>query len=187
MVGWRTGIGWSGEGGGEVGNCEYGAPPSGGSCPDSTPYECATGGGGDGLCEMTGPLDTSGDSGLDTSGGVSELDAELFVGCEGRVCEIDRSFARMLYNDPELLLAESARLYYDATTRRHVFIDVEPGSVAYTLGIRNGDQLESVDGRVIDGLDAALHVYVQSGSLPDLGVRVRRGTRWLDFDFSFVP
>ena len=93
----------------------------------------------------------------------------------------------MIYRDPTLLLDESARLYYDHGTQRHVFIGIEPGSVAYTLGFRTGDRLESVDGTIIDGLDAALHAYVQAADESTLAVRVRRGTQWLDFDDSFVP
>lgn len=174
-----------------IGSCEYGGPPSGGSCPDLNPYECATGDDG-GLCETTGGFggaDSTGDESgsVDTSAGAIGLDAPLFVSCEGTICEIDRAFAKMLYDDPMPLLSESPRLVYDRAARRHVFIDVEPGSVAYTLGLRTGDRLESVDGTVIDDLEAALHVYAQSASETKLDVRVMRGTQWLDFHYFFVP
>ncbi|MCA9704523.1 MAG: hypothetical protein KDK70_01600 [Myxococcales bacterium] len=174
-----------------IGNCEYGAPPSGGSCPDPTPYECETGDGGGGLCETTGfgtgseSADSTGD--LDTSGGIMELNADQFISCEEMTCEIDRSFARMIHDDPTLLLGESTRIHHDRVVQRHVFVDVEPGSIAYTRGLRTGDRLESVDGTVIDGLDAALHVYAQSANEDVLDVRVMRGRQWLDFEYVFVP
>ncbi|MEM9456824.1 MAG: PDZ domain-containing protein [Myxococcota bacterium] len=182
-----------------IGNCKYGGPPSDGSCPELNPYECATGGGDGEMCGTTSPLDTldtgSGDpdssggesDGIDTSGGVAGLDAYRFITCEGTSCEIDESFAAMIYDDPALLLREDARLDYDSAGRRHVFVDVEPGSVAHTLGFRSGDRLESVDGVMIDGLEAALDVYVQAAHATTLDVRVRRGEQqWLDFEFLFV-
>ncbi|MEM9463489.1 MAG: hypothetical protein AAGF11_55625 [Myxococcota bacterium] len=39
---------------------------------------------------------------------------------------------------------------------------------------------------VIDGLEAALHVYAQSAHETTLDVRVMRGTQWLDFEYFFV-
>lgn len=171
-----------------IGNCEVGG---GGSCPDPTPYECETGDGDGGLCQTTGPgtgsggADSTGDP--DSSSGVMGLDAPRFIACEGTTCDVDAAFAKMLYHDPTLLLGESTRLHYDRAARRHVFVDVEPGSVAHTLGLRTGDRLESVDGTVIDGLDAALNVYAHSADQTGLSVRVRREDQWLDFDYSFVP
>jgi hypothetical protein len=175
-----------------VGNCEYGSPPVGGSCPNPSPYECATGGFGDEGCGSEGGSESStGDSGLDdtsgnTSGGVLG-DIESFVDCQGQDCEIDEAFARRLYADPSPLLDQGTRLVYDSKLRRHVLSNVEPMSLAHALGLRTGDTLESVDEMIIHDLDSALQVYVQLGDATAVDVRVKRGTRWLDFTYTFVP
>lgn len=177
-----------------IGNCEYGAAPAGGSCPAPNPYECATGDGGDDGCDPAGDGATdTGDSGVDdtsdtsgdTSGGLL-FDIDAFVACDGRRCEIDETFARRLYHDPSPLLARGARLVYHTKAQRHVLTNVEPGSLAHALGLRTGDQLESVDGMVIDDLDSALQAYAQLGDATELEVRVKRGSQWLDFTYSFV-
>jgi hypothetical protein len=175
-----------------IGNCEYGSPPVGGSCPAPNPYECATGDGGDEGCASEGDVESdTGDSGLDgtssdTSGGIlSDIDA--FVACDGRDCEIDEAFARRLYADPSALLGQSARLVYHPKLQRHVLHDVDPGSLGHTLGLRTGDQLESIDGIVIHDLDSALQAYAQLADATALKLRVKRGTQWLDFTYTFVP
>lgn len=181
-----------------IGNCEYGSPPLGGSCPNPSPYECATGGFGDEGCdsgddpEMStgapGQDDTSGNSstGGNTSGGVLE-DIESFIDCQGQDCEIDEAFARQLYADPSPLLDQRTRLVYDSKLRRHVLSNVEPRTLAHALGLRSGDVLESVDEMIIHDLDSALQAYVQLGEATAFEVRVKRGTRWLDFTYTFVP
>lgn len=121
----------------------------------------------------------------DTSGGLL-FDIDAFVACDGRRCEIDETFARRLYHDPSPLLARGARLVYHTKAQRHVLTNVEPGSLAHALGLRTGDQLESVDGMVIDDLDSALQAYAQLGDATELEVRVKRGSQWLDFTYSFV-
>lgn len=175
-----------------IGDCEYGSPPVGGSCPNPTPYECATGGSDDEGCDAENdPEASTGDTGLDdtsgdTSGGVLE-DLESFIDCQAQDCEIDEAFARRLYADPSPLLAQGTRLVYDSQLRRHVLSNVEPGSLAHTLGLRTGDVLESVDETIIHDLDSALKTYVQLGDASAFAVRVKRGTRWLDFTYTFVP
>lgn len=177
-----------------IGNCEYGAPPTGGSCPSPSPYECATGGGSDEDCTTGSDADTStdsGDSGVDetgshTSGGVL-ADMDEFISCDGQDCEIDELFARRLYADPSPLLEQGTQLVYQTKLRRHVLNGVEPGSLAHALGLRTGDQLESVDGTIIHDLDSALQVYARLGDTTALAVRVKRGTRWMDFTYTFVP
>ena len=179
-------------GGSCIGNCEYGSPPVGGSCPKPSPYECATGGYGDEGCDSGGDSQTSmGDSGLDdtgedTSGGVLG-DIDSFVDCQGQDCEIDEGFARRLYADPSPLLDQGTRLVYDSKLRRHVLSNVEPGSLVHALGLRTGDVLESVDEMIIHDLDSALQVYVQLGDATVVDVRVERGARWLDFTYTFGP
>lgn len=175
-----------------IGNCEYGSPPAGGSCPDPSPYECATGGGGDEGCGDEGDVETStGDSGLDdtgghTSGGVLE-DIDSFVACYEQDCEIDEGFARRLYADPSPLIDQGTRLVYDSKLQRHVLHNVEPDSLAHALGLHTGDVLDSVDETVIDDLDAALRAYGELRDATVVVIRVKRGTRWLDFTYTFVP
>lgn len=174
-----------------IGNCEYGGPPAGGSCPDPTPYECATGGDGDG-CGSGDESDTSsGESGVDhtggeTSGGVV-LDVDAFVSCDGHECEIEESFARDLRADPSPLVEQGTTLVHDPKARRLVLHGVEPGSLAHALGLRSGDRLESVSGIVIDDLGSALRAYEALEHETTLHVRVKRGTQWLDFTYTFVP
>jgi hypothetical protein len=178
-----------------IGNCEYGSPPSGGSCPAPNPYECATGGDGDDGCaegdDETDSETGSSDSGLDETGsgtsGGGVLDIDEVVDCIGQSCEIDEAFARSLYLDPSPLLDQPARLVYHPKLRRHVLNDVEPGSLAHALGLRTDDQLESIDGITIDDLDSAMQAYVELGDATTLDVRIKRGTRWLDFTYTFVP
>jgi hypothetical protein len=179
-----------------IGNCEFGAPPAGGSCPDKSPYECATGdgtgGSDDEVCGSEGDADTGmGESGLDgtgsdTSGGVLvEIDA--FVDCAGQDCEIDEAFARRLYANPSPLLDQGTQLVYETKLHRHILYGVKPGSLAHALGLRTGDQLEAIEGMTIHDLDSALQAYARLGDATALAVRVKRGTRWLDFTYSFVP
>ena len=174
-----------------IGNCEFGSPPVGGSCPSISPYECATGGYGDEGCESEGDPETStGDSGLDetgseTSGGILG-DIDAFVDCQALKCEIDEAFARSLYVDPSPLLDQGTRFVYDARLERHVLHDVERGSLAHALGLRTGDLLESVDGMTIHDLDSALRAYVQLAAATTMNVRVKRGSQWLDFTYTFV-
>ena len=142
-------------------------------------------------CGSEGDVETStGDSGLDDSGGNTSGglldDIKSFVDCQEQDCEIDEPFARRLYADPSPLVEQGTRLVYDSKLRRHVLSNVEPRSLAHALGLRTGDVLESVDGTIIDDLDAALKVYVQLGDATAVEVRVKRGTRWLDFTYTFV-
>jgi membrane-associated protease RseP (regulator of RpoE activity) len=168
----------------------------GGSCPDENPYECATGGGtegsGDEACATEGDVDTGmgesglGETGSDTSGGAF-VDVDAFVDCEGHDCEIEEAFARRLYVDPSPLLDQGTRLVYNPKLQRHVLDGVEPGSLAHALGLVTGDQIESIDGMIIHDLDSAVQAYAQLGNATALEVRVKRGTRWLDFTYTFVP
>jgi hypothetical protein len=175
-----------------VGNCEYGSPPVGGSCPSPSPYECATGGYGDEGCAPEGDAGTStGDSGQDetgsdTSGGGVLGDIDAFVDCHGFDCEIDETFARQLYLDPSPLLDDAARLVYDAKLRRHVLHRVEPGSLAHALGLRTGDVLEAVSETTISDLDSALAAYARLAEADTVRVLVKRGSQWLDFTYTFV-
>ena len=84
------------------------------------------------------------------------------------------------------MIDQGARLVYQTKTRRHVLTNVDPGSLAYALGLRTGDQLESVDGMIIHDLDSALHAYALLGDATNLEVRVKRGSQWLTFTYSFV-
>jgi len=175
-----------------IGNCEYGAPPVGGSCPTPSPYDCATGDGGDVACDSEDGADTGSgesgadDTGSDTSGGIM-LDFDAFVACDGQDCEIDEAFARRLYTDPSPLVSQGARLVYDAKLRRHVLYGIEPHSLVHALGLRNRDQLESIDGMIIHDLDSALRAYARLGDATALEVRVKRGSQWLDFTYTFAP
>lgn len=178
-----------------IGNCEYGSPPVGGSCPSPSPYECATGGGTDGDdddCGSEGDTQTStgesgqADTGSDTSGG-SMLDIDAFVACDGQRCEIDETFARRLQADPSPLLDQGTRLVHVTKLQRHVLDGAEPGSLAHALGLRTGDVLESVDGMIIHDLDSALRAYVQLAHATILKVRVKRRSQWLDFTYTLVP
>jgi hypothetical protein len=177
-----------------IGNCEYGAPPMGGSCPTPSPYQCATGGSGEEDCASEGDADGgsgTGDSGLDDTGGDTTGgllgDVEAFVDCDARDCEIDEAFARRLYADPSSLVGQGTELVYHPKLQRHVLAGVEPGSLAYALGLRTGDRLESIDGMIIHDLDSALQAYVRLGDAAALDVRVKRGTQWLDFTYTFTP
>ncbi len=69
---------------------------------------------------------------------------------------------------------------------RFIFGSVGSGTVADELGFRDGDVLESVNGVVIDDLDAALGVYSNNGQADALRVRVARSSRWVDFSFTLV-
>ncbi len=175
-----------------IGNCEYGSPPAGGACPEPSPYECATGDGGDEGCASEGDGDTGmGDSGLDdtsgdTSGGILD-DIDAFVACDEQHCEVDEAFARRIYADPSPLVAQRTRLVYQTKSQRHVFHGVDPGSLAHALGLRTGDLLESVDGIIVRDLDSALRAYTQLADATTVEVRVKRGTQWLDFTYTVVP
>jgi hypothetical protein len=175
-----------------IGNCEYGAPPPGGSCPAPSPYECATGGGGDGACEDEEVTETTtaesglDDTGSDTSGGAM-LDFDDLVICEGNRCEIDEALARRLYRDPSPLLHHRTRLVYDTKVQRFALHGVEPGTLAYAVGLEDEDLVEGIDGTTIQDLDSALRAYSRLGNATTLVLRVKRGTRWIDFTYDFVP
>lgn len=177
-----------------IGNCEYGAPPMGGSCPEPSPYECAdgdgTGGGAEG-CESEedaeSGMNESGldETGSDTSGGVV-LDIDAFVSCDGQDCEIDEVFARGIQADPSPLMNQGVLLVYDAKLQRHVLHGIESGSILHALGLRNRDQLESIDGIIIHDLESALRAYAQLADADTLAVRVKRTHQWLDFTYTLV-
>ncbi|MCX4242030.1 PDZ domain-containing protein [Paraliomyxa miuraensis] len=178
-----------------IGNCEYGSPPAGGSCPNPSPYECADGGGtdgNDGGCASEGGSETgTTDSGLDetgsdTSAGVT-VEVDGFVSCDDQDCEIDEAFARALQADPTPLLDQGAVLVYDPGLQRHVLHGVEPGSILHALGLRNRDRLESIDGLIIHDLDSALRVYTELAAAEALTVRIKRGKQWLDLTYTLVP
>lgn len=170
-----------------IGNCEYGGPPAGGSCPELNPYECATGDGG-GACAQG---DQSGDDtgAVETTGGDSEgvTPAQGTIACDGNECTVARAFAAQLYDDPSLLLSQSARLVYDAKSRRHGFIGVFPGTIAHALGFRTNDILESVNGTTIHDLDSALEAYVALRDALVLQVRVERDSQWVDLVITIGP
>jgi len=171
-----------------IGNCEYGTPPAGGSCPTPTPYECATGGGEE--CDSGGETSVGEPGTDDTSSdesGEGLLDIDAFVMCDMQDCEIDEAFARRLYADPSPIVDQGTRLIFDVKRARHVFDRVERGTLAYALGFRTGDRLESINGFVIHDLQSALDAYVRLANEPLLEVRVQRGSRWFDFTFTFVP
>ena len=154
-----------------VGGCAYT-----GDCEDPNPYECeAIVGDGD----PGGPSETGGEDGP-----LNPVD-DIF--CSGTDCEIDEGFATSLWLDPSPLADEGTRLIYDPSLARFVFDAVGNDTVADQLGFRDGDVLESVNGIIIDDLDAALGVYAQSGTADALRVRVARSSRWIDFNFTFVP
>lgn len=113
-------------------------------------------------------------------------DLDAFVDCHAFDCEIDEVFARRLYLDPSPLLDDGARLVYVTKLRRHVFQDVEPGSLAHALGLRTGDVLEAVDDVTISDLDSALRTYARLADADAITVVVKRGPRWLTFTFTFV-
>lgn len=157
-----------------VGDCTYTH-----DCGDPTPHECEeiVEGGGDEAGE-------GGDTGTNDFGGA--LDAPGHVSCAGTDCQIDRGFARSIWDEPSVLLEEHSRLVFDADIARFVFDDVRAGSLAEALGLRDGDVLESVDGVVIDDLDAGLKVYSASTEAPTLEVRIERSGRWIDYTYTFV-
>ena len=62
-----------------------------------------------------------------------------------------------------------------------------PRWLAHELGLRTGDVLESVDEVLIRDLDSALQVCGKLGDATTVDVRVNRGTRWLEFTYTFVP
>lgn len=170
-----------------IGNCEYGNPPAGGSCPDHNPYECATGDGGGaaGGCELEEGADTSTGGGGDESEGAMSEPGEV-ISCHGNECEIDELFARELYSDPSRLAEQGVRVVYDPDALRHIFKGIAPGSVAYALGLRDEDRLESINDLIIDDLDSALQAYLDARDAKALDVRVLRGSQWVDFTYTFV-
>jgi hypothetical protein len=162
-----------------VGDCSYVNPPPGKSCPNPNPFECAG-------TQPPSPMGETGegDEG-DETGGV--LAPGSFIACVGTDCSVDRDVAKMLWSDPRVLAADGAYLEYDSSLSRFEFVEVPRGSVAYALGLRTGDILESVAGTTIDGLDTALAVYADSAAVDSLKVTMRRGQRWIDFTYMFVP
>ncbi len=164
-----------------IGSCSHVNPPPGESCPDPNPYECAEQNGETGGDSETGSGETGG--GSDGTGG---LDAGDYISCVGTDCDIDGDFARGLYADSSSLLREGTRLVYDPAVGRFVLQGVSSGTLASELGFRTGDVLDSVDGRVIDDLDAALRAFGDHEGAAALRVRVKRGTTWIDFDFDFT-
>lgn len=44
--------------------------------------------------------------------------------------------------------------------------------------LRDGDQIESIDGMIIHDIDSAMQAYARLGDATDLEVRVKRGSQW---------
>lgn len=163
-----------------VGRCAYTNPPPNGECPDKNPCECNDDEYGND--EVEGDTDTEGG---DTSSETGVIQGPgVFITCQSTLCSIDAEYAWTLWDDPSLL-AHDAVLVFDAAQSRFVFMEVEPDTVAYALGLRTGDALESVDGVVIDDLHAAMQAYLGHEHAEALEVRVGRGPRWVDFGYRF--
>jgi hypothetical protein len=112
--------------------------------------------------------------------------AGSYINCSGNICDVDEGFAVMLWMQPSLLLSERTRLVYEPVDQRFEFASISGGTLAAELGFRDGDMLESVNGVIIDDLDAALEVYTTNSAARSLRVRVARGGRWIDFSFNIV-
>ena len=168
-----------------IGNCVYTNPPPKGSCPDPNPYECNGEPGGAGGPGETGETDTG-----DEPGG---LGSGNYIACVGNSCDIDAVFAQGLYDDPTLLLVEGTTLVYDRTVSRFVFEGVSSGSLADELRLQTGDRLEWVGSAAtpagpttIHDFDSAVQAMIESKDATFIGVRVLRGTSWVDLSYTFI-
>jgi hypothetical protein len=155
-----------------VGDCAYTD-----DCGDPDPYECEN------IVDGRSSEPDGGETGSESGGGGN---LGLYIDCSGDVCDVDESFAAMLWSDPSLLLSESTRLIYQPADRRFVFATISTGTLAAELGFRDGDILDSVNGVIIDDLDTALAVYASNHDARSLRVRVARRGQWIDFTFNFV-
>lgn len=162
-----------------IGHCDYINPPPHGECPDKNPYECND----DeyGTDEVEGDSDTESDTSSET-GIINGPGA--FITCGATTCIVDADRARMLWDDPSLL-ADDAVLVFDSVQSRFVVMAASPDTVAHALGLRPGDVIESIDGVVIDDLDAATQAYLEHEHAQTLELRVGRGPRWIDFELQF--
>ena len=156
------------------GSCSYINPPPGKDCPDPPdPWACN---------ENEG-ADSAGD---DAGGETPPIDVGDSIECAGGTCLIDADWAQALWANPELLLADAARLVYDGSEGRFVFTTVEPGDVAHALGLRSGDVLLTINGLSIDGPEVGLLAYMENESTEVVDLTVRRDGREHGLRFEFV-
>ncbi|NJK32117.1 MAG: hypothetical protein HC927_06705 [Deltaproteobacteria bacterium] len=182
-----------------IGQCKVIDQYKKGNCPDPNPYECNEmyGGGGGGsndeadegaddanTDDSTDGTDETDDTGIIGSDG--GLTPKAFISCHETKCDIDADYARALFADPDILLADDARFVFDSRRERFILQFIVAGSVAHQLGLRSGDMIESVDDVVIDGLHAGMQVYLASEGAQKTRLRIKRGSTWIDYTFTYT-
>jgi len=66
------------------------------------------------------------------------------LACGAGKCKAPRALIDDIHARPEVLALDSTRVEYDGTGL--IFVDVVPGDLAYTVGLRTGDKLLSING-----------------------------------------
>ncbi len=173
------------------GECHYTNPPPGKECPSLNPYECEDYLDGDegNPDEVEGDSDGT-ESGGETSGDETSSDGIIaadHIVCTGSSCDVDENLVAMLYDHPDMLMTESTRLVYDTSMNRFILTEVEPGSLAATLGLQTGDRIEQVNGTTIDSVDAALQCMAEADTTRHFDLRITRARQWLAFTYHVVP
>lgn len=178
-----------------VGGCSFFLEPKKGGCGrDPNPFECEkikeSGGDGD-----TGPDDSESDGAeaetAGEDGGESPVpggvDLGLYLSCDDTSCTIDRALLDIVAADPKLALYGDTQLIFDPDIQRFVFLDVGSDSIAEALLFNSGDRLESINGRTLDSIDAALEMAATSQNEDRFEVVLLRGTQWTDLNYFVVP
>jgi general secretion pathway protein C len=61
---------------------------------------------------------------------------------------------------------------------------IRPNTLLHKLGIQNGDVLESINGKPLEGTDAALEAYTLLRTADKFTLAVRRGTQTLNINYN---
>jgi hypothetical protein len=73
--------------------------------------------------------------------------------CRGERCTLPRAEVERMLAHPELLGARAV------ATPEGFVLRLVPGSPLQKLGLRDGDRLRAIDGTVLDGMEAVLHLW----------------------------
>ena len=61
---------------------------------------------------------------------------------------------------------------------------IRPNTLLHKLGIQNGDVLESINGKPLEGTDAALEAYTLLRTADKFTLAVKRGAQTLNINYS---
>jgi len=99
--------------------------------------------------------------------------------------EVDDSFVASLFDNPDQLLFDSARLV-EQSSGAWVFDDIQTGDLAYLLGLQDGDKPMVINSYSLQSIDDILTALVQLKSETSFNLTILRGGTPLTLSYEVV-